>query len=127
MKHTLGLNGVQKLTALVEAAVTPDRRGGVSRRLRAAPCSPWWGLGLNNRANRAPVPSTPEQGNTLQVQLTDIQRASQEQERLMRFHSLPVYECFMAFLYQQHHAVSDYQPIISQVKHCNACHITGAT
>ncbi len=100
MKHTLGLNGVQKLTALVEAAVTPDRRGGVSRRLRAAPCSPWWGLGLNNRTNRAPVPSTPEQGNTLQVQLTDIQRASQEQERLMHFHSLPVYECFMAFLYQ---------------------------
>jgi hypothetical protein len=63
-KHTV-LRWSAELTALVEAAVTPDRRGGVSRRLRAAPCSPWWGLGLNNRANRAPVPSTPEEGNTL--------------------------------------------------------------
>lgn len=105
MKHTLGLNGVQKLTALVEAAVTPDRRGGVSRRLRAAPCSPWWGLGLNNRANRAPVPSTPEQGDTLLIQLTGTKQASQRQGRLMRCHSLPVYKCSMAFLYQQVYAV----------------------
>ncbi len=85
------LGSSAKLTARVEAAVTPFRRGGVSRRLRAAPCSPWWGLGLNSRANRAPVPSTPEQGDTFQIQLPDIHQLSHEQGHLMHFHSLPVY------------------------------------